>query len=76
MSCEYCMRIGGKHDFRCPNYESPTSSIICSVCDEYICDGEEYIVNEDGEYRHCDCYSNIKELVEWLGYKIETMELD
>lgn len=37
-------------------------------------DGEEYIINDDGEYRHIDCYCRITDLLEWLGYIIKIME--
>ncbi len=37
-------------------------------------EGEKYIVNEDNEYRHSDCYCNIEELLGWLGYEIKIME--
>ena len=73
--CDVCLR--NKCHPQCPNYESHESqysTIKCSVCGEYIYDGEEYVENEDGEYRHCDCYSSIKEFVEWLGYEVKVME--
>ena len=73
MACEFCRQISG-HDTKCSNYEFPSSSIKCSVCGEYIYDGEEYVENENGEYRHCDCYSSIKEFVRWLGYEVKVME--
>lgn len=75
MSCEYCRYISG-HDYRCPNYEPPKSRYYCSACGEGILDGQEYIVNENGEYRHYDCFQGTKELLEWLGYEIKTMEDD
>ena len=46
----------------------------CSSCGEKINDGEEYIENLDGEYRHYDCFNGIKDLLEWLGSEIKTME--
>ena len=58
----------------CPNYVAPKSYYYCSVCGEDITDGEEYIMNEDGEYRHWDCFSGMRDLLEWLGYEIKTME--
>ena len=60
----------------CPNYVAPKSYHYCSVCGEGIIDGEEYIMNEDGEYRHWDCFSGMRDLLEWLGYEIKTMEVD
>lgn len=59
---------------RCPNYLPPKASCYCSICEEGIYDGEEYIENEDGDYRHFDCFYGMRDLLEWLGYEIKTME--
>lgn len=59
---------------RCPNYHLPKTKHYCSFCGEGIFDGEEYIVNQDGEYRHYDCFYNTKDMLEWLGYEVKTME--
>ena len=58
----------------CPNYIPPKSKHYCSVCGDGIYDGEEYIVNDDGEYRHYDCFHGMRDLLEWLGYDVMTME--
>ena len=55
MPCNYCLR-DYEHDPRCPLYKDKKSSHYCSVCGDGILEGEEYIVNEDGEYRHLDCF--------------------
>lgn len=73
MACEYCRFLTG-HDPRCPNYVPPKTTHYCSICGEGIFDGEEYIVNPDGDYRHYDCFSGIVDLLEWLGFKIQVME--
>ena len=73
MSCEYCQQYGTHHP-RCPLYESPKTSHYCSICQEGIYDGEEYIENDDGEYVHWECVDYRKDLVEFLGYEIKTME--
>lgn len=57
----------------CPNYEQPKSSLYCTVCGEGIYEGNEYITNDDGENVHYDCVSG-RDLVEFLGYEIKTME--
>lgn len=75
MPCEYCMRYGEHHP-SCPNYDSPKTKYHCDICGEGIYDGEEYIVNDDGEYRHYDCFQSVRDLLEWLGYEIKTMEDD
>ena len=53
---------------------SPKATHYCSSCEEGIYDGEEYIENLDGEYRHYECFHDMKELLEWLGYRIRTMQ--
>lgn len=75
MACEYCLQIIG-HDCRCPNYEPPKANHYCSACGEGIYGGEEYIENDKGELRHYECFYGMKELLEWLGYEIKTMEDD
>ena len=73
MACEYCGRIIG-HNFRCPNYIPPKVTHYCSSCGDGIFDGEEYIENLSGDYRHYDCFYGMRDLLEWLGYEIKTME--
>lgn len=58
---------------RCPNYIPKKAKHYCSICEESILDGEEYIENDDGEYRHYDCFDGMRDLMEWLGYSIKTM---
>ena len=43
---------------RCPNYTPKNAKHYCSICEEGILDGEEYIENDNGEYRHYDCLDN------------------
>lgn len=62
------------HNYRCPYYIPPRANHYCSACGEGIYKGEQYIKNEDGEYRHDDCFYGMRDLLEWLGYKIKTME--
>ncbi len=59
---------------RCPNYFSPKAIHYCSSCGDGIYDGEEYIENLNGEYRHYECFNGMRELLEWLGVEIRTME--
>lgn len=72
MSCEICKKING-HAFRCPNYTPPKTIYYCSACGECIYNGEQYIENSDGEYRHYECFYGMRDLLQWLGYEIKTM---
>lgn len=75
MACEFCMRTSGHH-VKCPNYAPTKTNKYCSICREGIFDGEEYVENELGDYRHYDCFNGMRDLLEWLGYKVKTMEED
>ena len=72
MICEYC-HGEGFHYAGCPLYEEQNPIHHCSICHEGIYNGEEYVVNDDGDYRHYDCFYGMRDLLEWLGYKINTM---
>lgn len=74
MACEYCLEIGGKHDPRCPNSSEQKPVHYCSICDEGIYDGEEYVENDDGDYRHLECFNGFTELLKWLGYDVKTVK--
>ena len=73
MPCIYCGQYGTHHP-RCPLYEPPKSYHYCSICEEGICDGEEYIENDDGEYAHWNCVDYGRDLVDFLGYEIKEMD--
>ena len=73
MSCEFCRSI--PHMNRCPHASEPEFKHYCSSCGEGICEGEEYIKNDDGKYIHYDCPTT-RELVEFLGYKVQIMRGD
>lgn len=73
--CEYCHR-SSSHDSRCPNYIYPKTELHCANCGGGIYEGEEYIENDNGEYSHYDCFLNLRDLAEWLGYKVKTMDID
>ena len=60
-------------DSRCPNH-IPKATYYCSSCGEGIRDGEEYIEYADGECIHWDCFRSMRDLLEFLGYEILTME--
>lgn len=75
MACEYCHRNAVHHP-RCPLYVPPKTFHYCSACGQGIFDGEEYLVNDDGDYRHYDCFYSTRDLIEWLGYEVKTMEND
>ena len=75
MRCEYCNGIG-RHDTRCPKESQPKATCYCSYCNEGIYEGEKYIENDNGEFRHYECCYDMRDLLEWLGYKIKTMDDD
>lgn len=72
--CEYCHRYYGHHNL-CPLAPEPKSYGKCELCGEGIYEGEEYIENDDGEYIHYDC-TTVRELTEFLGYKVQIMRGD
>lgn len=47
---------------------------MCVICGDGIQIGEEYIVNSINEYAHFDCVDYSRDLVKFLGYKIDYME--
>ena len=73
MKCDICNHLIGHHP-RCPNYVYPKAIHYCSSCGDGIYEGEEYIVNQNGEYRHFECFYGMRELLEWLGYEVKTMD--
>ena len=73
MPCEYCGQYITHHP-RCPLYEPSKSYHYCSICEEGIYDGEEYIENDCGEYAHWECVDYGRDLAKFLGYEIKTME--
>ena len=74
MICEICLRSHCSP--HCPNYIPKKTQLSCSLCGERIQTGEEYIENDNGEIAHYDCFYDTKECLEWLGYKVMTMEDD
>lgn len=59
---------------RCENYNSEKSQHYCSFCGEPIYVGDEYIENDNGNFAHFDCIYGLRNLLEWLGYDVKTME--
>lgn len=59
---------------RHPDHIPSKTSYYCSICDEGIQNGEDYIVNDDGDYAHWECFRGTKHLADWLGYEIKEME--
>lgn len=59
---------------RFPNYIPLKATQYCSICGSEIYDGEKYIENLDGEYIHYECIQGLRQLLEWLGYDIKTMD--
>ena len=73
MYCDLCGRING-HLPGCPNDKETETTYHCSICDNGIYEGEEYIQNNFGEYAHYDCITGIRHLLEWLGTEVKEME--
>ena len=63
-------------NYHCPNYTPPKASHYCSICNEGIYGGEEYIKNLDGEYAHWECVYYGRDLAKFLGYEIKIMYED
>ena len=72
MYCPIC-KGSGIHIQGCPEAEYHTKH-YCDFCGFGIHDGEEYIVNIDGDYVHWECADYSRELIKWLGHEIKTME--
>jgi len=70
--CSLCKKT--PCDSRCPNYVPSKATHYCSACGEGIYTGEEYLENDNGEYRHYDCFYGMRDLVGWLGHEVKTME--
>lgn len=71
--CDICGRMY-QCDGLCPNYIPKKSEYYCSICGEGISEGDNYIKNTDGECIHFECIQGIRQLLEWLGCEIKTME--
>lgn len=69
MQCDVCGRING-HSRGCPEYEDIKPIHYCSICNESICDGEEYIENDTSEYAHWECLDGKFSLADWLKIRI------
>lgn len=71
MICDVCGRING-HLIGCPEYEDEKikPSHYCSICNEGIYDGEEYIENDTSEYAHWECIDGKFSMAEWLKIRI------
>lgn len=59
---------------RCPNYVPANFVHTCSICNDGIYSGDEYVENNNGYYAHLDCLDGMsaRSLLSWLGmdYKI------
>ena len=71
--CKICGRINECHP-RCPNYVPAKPLHYCSICNQEIQIGEEYIVNDNGQYSHWNCVDYGRDLAKFLGYDIRIME--
>lgn len=71
--CKLCRKY--PCDYRCPNYESPKATFYCSICGDGMYEYDRYVENDNCEYAHLDCLSqmDIYELVEWFGFDVKTI---
>lgn len=69
--CRECLQ--DKCPPRCPNYISH-SKVLCDVCGQQIEYGETYVMNQDDEIAHYECFYSTGELIRWLGGKIGELE--
>lgn len=74
MSCSYCRQI--PHHPRCPIAPEPKLHETCVICEDGICDGEEYIENDNGEFAHWECVNYARDLAKFLGYEPKEMRGD
>lgn len=57
----------------CPNFIPQKATHYCCYCGSGIYEGEQYIENDYGEYRHYDCFYGMRDLLDWLKYNIKIM---
>lgn len=72
--CEVCKNYPCLN--RCPNHMPQKTLYYCSICNDGIQNGEEYIENGNGEFAHYECVDYAKKMAEFLGYDIKEMEDD
>lgn len=70
MYCDECI-MNGECKSRCPDCVPPKPSHYCPICNNGIYNGEQYIVNVNGEYAHYNCLYKLSsdEIIKWLGGK-------
>jgi hypothetical protein len=68
--------IDGKHDRGCPSYQPPLAARYCSICDDAIIEGEDYVEDSVGDCAHYECITSMsyRDMLEWAGCEVKTME--
>jgi hypothetical protein len=74
--CKYCHTLTGEHHPQCPSFIPVKSKYKCIKCGDNILIGEEYIVNDDGDYAHYECVDYAKDMAKFLGFQVKEMEGD
>lgn len=69
--CEICLHTPCLS--QCPNYISEKSEYVCDICKKSIFSGEWCICN-DNSYAHEECFTNNKEIIEWLGAELKLID--
>ncbi len=58
---------------RCPNFYQKYN-YLCCYCGGGILSGQDYLRNSEGQYIHRDCIPCTDYLIDWFGYRVETMD--
>lgn len=74
--CKYCHTLTNEHHPQCPSFRPVKSKYKCIKCGDNILIGEEYIVNDNGDYAHYECVDYAKDMAKFLGFQVKEMEVE
>ena len=72
--CKYCNTLTNEHHPQCPSFKPVQSKYKCVKCGDNILIGEEYVVNDNGNYAHYECVDYAKDMAKFLGFQVKEME--